>query len=206
MSIIKKTILILGLLFFATNVMSDSQVKFAGGAVDNASTGTVTWANPNLAIGGTNQTYAQATVDGTISHYLYLTNYAFSIPTNSTINGVVVTPMRKSDRISNGGSLDRAVRLITNGVIGSTDRSSTNTYGITDVAEDHGGVSDTWGITLTPTIVNSSGFGTAFSTTKPDPNGQAHIVDVDFIRITVYYTLTSSEILYKRKAKSQSVY
>ena len=206
MSTIKKIILVLIILVSVINAIADSQVKFAGGAVDNTSIGTIAWVNPTLAIGGTNQTYAQATLNGQISHYLYLTNYAFSIPINATIDGVVVTPMRKSDRTSNGGSRDSAVRLITNSVIGSVDRATATIYTITDTVEDHGGNTDTWGVTLTPAIINSARFGVAFAATKASSSGPVHVIDVDFIRITVYYTLPSSGTVYKRKAKPQSVY
>lgn len=194
------------LMVLAGSVLADVQVKFAGGAVDNASIGNNRiWSNPNLATGGTNATYATVIVDGEISHYLYLTNYAFTIPPNATIDGVVVTPMRRSSSTANGGSRDSALRLITNSIIGTVDRATATIYTVTDTTENHGSSTDTWGVVLSPVTINSPTFGTAFAVTKPSSVSSAHTISVDFVRITVYYSLPSSS-RYRRFAKPQFVY
>ena len=178
-------------LFLATWMFADSTNRYAGGAADDASFGTVAWTNPTNAVGITNQTYATATgLDNTSSHYLYVTNYGFAIPTNATINGVVVSPTRKCSNAGNA-SRDTNVFLVVNSVIGTVNRATTTQYTTSDVTEDHGSPTDTWGVVLTPAIVNSPRFGAAFASYKIAAGGAINIT-VDAIKITVYYTLPST--------------
>lgn len=178
-------------LFMGDIAFAYSTNSYAGGVVDNVSTGTVAWTNPQRVVGITNAIYATVGLDNQVSHYLYATNYGFNIPISATINGIVVSPTRKC---SNSGNLsrDNNLRLVTNGVINVTDRATTTPYTLTDVTEDHGGVADTWGIALSPDMVNSTGFGVAFASYKIAP-GSGVTISVDAIRITVYYTMPSGE-------------
>lgn len=182
---------LLMLLCNLSTVFADSISKYAGGAANNTAFGTVNWTNPTNAVGQTNGTYATATgLDNTSSRYLYVTNYGFSIPSNATITGVVVSPTRKTSNAGNA-SYDTNVFLVTNSVIGTVNRATTNFYTIADFTEDHGGSNDTWGVTLTPAIVNSPRFGAVFSSYKIAAGGNVNIT-VDAIKITVYYTLPST--------------
>lgn len=132
--------------------------------------------------------YAIVTIDGSASEYLQCTNYGFAIPLGATINGITVNIERASDRDSNGGSRDEAVRTVKGGVIGTADRASAAVYTTTDTVQPHGGAADMWGQTWTVADINASNFGAAFRTIKPTSNGPEHDVRVDLIEITVDYT------------------
>lgn len=153
--------------------------------------GTRNWSNPNRAY-RTDNSLATAAVDGTTTVYLRCLNYGFSIPSTSTILGVRVNVNRKSNRTSNGGANDAAVRLVTPaGGIGATDRSTATLYTTSLVNEAHGTATDLWGLTtatLTPDVVNAAGFGAAFAATKASSSGSSHTMAVDQISITVDYT------------------
>ena len=195
-------IIILSLLFVATYTFADNTNRWAGGATNNASFGTVAWTTPTNAVGITNLTYATATgLDNTSSQYLYVTNYGFAVPTSATINGVVVSPTRKCSNAVNL-SRDTNVFLVVNSVIGTANRATATQYTTSDVTEDHGGTNDTWGFTLTPADINSPQFGTVFSSYKIAAGVGVNIT-VDAIKITVYYTLAGAR---KRKAIGQTVY
>jgi MSHA biogenesis protein MshQ len=152
-----------------------------------AGVGTVNWTNPARAI-SSNNSYATASVDGTVSRYLVCTGYNFAIPAGATINGITVSVERRSNRTTDGGSRDAAMRLVKAGVIGTTDRSTATTYTTADVTEAHGGATDLWGTAWTPADINAANFGAAFAATKPNAAGPAHAVSVDYVRITIDYT------------------
>jgi hypothetical protein len=150
--------------------------------------GTVAWTSPGSAI-SSDDGYASASVDGETTNYLRCLNYGFSIPFGSTILGIEVHVERKSDRTSNGGSQDASMRLVKAGVIGATDRSSATVYTTGDVIETHGGPGDLWGTTWTPAEINAANFGAAFAAIKASASGPVHLITVDHIAITVYYSL-----------------
>lgn len=146
------------------------------------------WGNPGRAV-SSNDSYATASVDGWYTNYLVCTGYNFSIPAGATINGITVNVERRSSSESNGGSRDEAVRLIKDGAIGTTDRSTGTIYeSDRDVTEPHGGPADLWGTSWTADDINNGEFGVAFQATKPRGNGSPHIISVDAITITVDYT------------------
>lgn len=151
--------------------------------------GTRAWSNPTRAI-SSNNSYATASVDGTTTRFLRCTGYNFAVPVGAIINGITVNVERKSDRTSNGGSRDAAMRVVKAGVIGTTDRSTATTYTTTDVIQAHGGAADLWGAIWTPADINAANFGAAFAATKASSSGPAHIVSVDHMPITVTFTIT----------------
>jgi len=150
--------------------------------------GTRIWSNPSRAI-SSNNSYASKSVDGTTTNYLRCLNYGFTIPATATINGITVNVERKSNRTTNGGSHDAAMRIVKGGVIGTTDRSTATLYTTGDVTEAHGSAADLWGLSWTAADINAATFGAAFAAIKPDPTGNSHTISVDVISITVDYTL-----------------
>ena len=160
----------------------------AGDCSSQGGLGAVAWTSPGSAI-SSNDAYASASVDGQTTNYLRCMNYGFSVPFGSTILGIEVRVERKSDRTSNGGSRDAAVRLVKGGAIQATDRSSASIYTIADQVETHGGPADLWGTTWTPAEINAADFGAAFAAIKPSASGPPHLITVDHIAITVYYSL-----------------
>jgi hypothetical protein len=177
----------------------------SGDCTDDATVGTVSWTSPGNAF-STNATNATASVNGTITHYIKCQNFGFTtsmIPTGSIITGFIVSVLRKSSAITNGGSADSSVRVVKGGAIGATNRATATTYTTSLVSEDHGSSSDLWGNTWTVSDVTDSTFGAAFAATKASATGSAHTISVDSILITVYFippppTLTQRHYIFQQ--------
>ncbi len=159
--------------------------------------GTQAWNRPARAVASDNSYATAATViGGTTSNYLQCTGYNFAIPTNATINGITVNVERKFGSLL-GSAHDTAMRLVIGGAIQVTDRSTATTYTNSDVTEAHGGATDLWGAALMPTDVNNTNFGAAFAATG---SGIASTISVDYISITVDYTVPVSTRFYMQNA------
>lgn len=153
---------------------------------------TVSWGTPGNAFSN-NTTYTTASVDGSATEWLQCTNFGFAIPSSATIDGIVVEAETFSSSTNNGGSSDYQARIVKGGAIGATDRAAVGAYGTSpDVYISHGGSTDKWGETWAASNINASNFGFALSSQKALATGPAHTVSVDFIRITVYFTYTST--------------
>jgi len=161
-----------------------------GTTADDATVGSATWSNPNNSQ-SSNNWYATATIaDNGASHYLKATNFGFSIPTNSTINGILVGIERKMESSSNVVK-DSAVKIVkADGTIGTTNKASTTQYPTTDTYVNYGSSSDLWGETWTVADINDADFGIVLSSyvSYTDVQPTTTTVYVDHIRITVYYT------------------
>lgn len=119
-----------------------------------------------------------------VSETVSLTNFGFTIPGAATIVGVTVEIDRqKQDR--GGQCKDSAVRLKKSGATGANKASATGWPDSYAVAS-YGGPTDLWGLTLTAAEVNNSAFGLDFKVLDAD---QSDVAEVDFIRITVDYTV-----------------
>jgi hypothetical protein len=155
--------------------------------VDYAS-GTVAWASTGNAY-RTDNAYAQVSVDGTTSEYLYCRNFGFALPAGATIQGIVIDVERKSNSTSNGGSRDASVRLVNaGGAVVGNDNATTTLYTTSDLVEAHGSSGNLWGVSWTVADINDADFGVVLAVTKPSSVGAAHSITVDHIRITVYYS------------------
>lgn len=115
------------------------------------------------------------------SHYLAATNFGFSIPGGSTIEGIVVEIEHKESGAA--ACRDNRVRIIKGGVTGSTDKASGTEWPTSDGYGSYGASNDLWGETWTVADINSSGFGVAVSALGLG-GGTA---SVDHVRVTVYY-------------------
>jgi hypothetical protein len=141
----------------------------AGTCVNDAAVGTVAWNAPGNAQGAINGTYSITNSAGMPgawqANYLKATNFGFAIPGAETIVGVVVGIQR---RRSGPSTWDTFVQLVVGGVVSGANRSVGALWpGFSAPALDvFGGAADTWGLALTPAIVNNVGFGCAVA-----PNG-----------------------------------
>ena len=154
--------------------------------VDDATVGTKTWSNPGNAQ-FSDDIYATVSLVGEdISHYLKATNFGFSIPDGSTINGIAIDVERK--RNIAGGSLtsDQSVRIVKGGVITGSDLTNGLSLPTTDTYITYGGSSNLWGTTWTVAQINASDFGFVWSGIGEE--FETATVSIDHIRITVYYT------------------
>ncbi len=129
----------------------------------DSSVGAIDWNNPNNAKTSDN-TYAacQLIVLAQPDSFLLVgTNYGFTIPANAIIRGVQSTLERKaSNNAANRDAFDEYVRLyVANVVTGDNKGALVAPWPTADTSVNYGADGDLWGLTLTPAIVNASGFG-----------------------------------------------
>jgi len=153
-----------------------------GTMADDATVGTVAWSNPDNAKVSDN-VYATATgaVGNYDTHYLEATNFGFSIPSEATINGIVVEFEQKASIAST--VFYSSCRIVKGGSIGLTGTGGAYLT-LTEAYLSMGSPSDLWGESWTPSDINDLGFGTALHINT----GGDNTAYVDHIRITVYYT------------------
>jgi hypothetical protein len=113
--------------------------------------------------------------------FLVVTNFAFSVPSSATINGILVEIERKD--LSNQ-AVDNIVQIVQGGTAGGTNMASASTWPTTEAYQTYGGSSSLWGLSWLPSDINSSNFGVSLQGFSTAVNS----LSVDHIRITVYYT------------------
>lgn len=157
-----------------------------GTTVDDATVGNVAWTNPNN-VQSNDAVYSTSTLVGPqFTHYLNATNFGFTIPTGTTINGITVESEMKKDAVD---IRNLYAKIVKGGVIGTTNKATSNINEIptTEAYETFGGSADLWGLTWTPADINASNFG--FVISSQAQTGSSGTVYIDHIRITVTYTL-----------------
>lgn len=151
-------------------------------AANDTTVGTVDWANPSYAL-GTDTNYATVDTGGSItSHYLKLTNFGFSIPTDATIVGLTVEVTQWAD-FGSGNCHSSSIKFVKAGVVGGSSIGTATNWGGTASIVTYGTANSLAGNTLTPADINDSGFGVAISVT-----GDGAIANVNNVTINVYYT------------------
>lgn len=146
-----------------------------GANVDRA--GNTAWLTPENVV-------SDNAVDTTVvvpSDYLVTSGYGFTIPTNSTILGVTVRV--EASETGTGGSnyIPQLHSNTTPTLIGSA-KSAVSVSGATKAISTSGGVADLWSATLTPAIVNDSGFGVSLWS-----DDTTNTLLVDFVTIAIEY-------------------
>lgn len=178
------------LLLACATGMGDSVTNGAGSASTDSRVGSVDWTNPNgVTTGPGGGDTAKATMGASqSSYYLVATNFGFSIPGGSVIDGIVAEFQRQG-QISE--VLDAGVRIVKNGAMGDGDKSA-GSWPTNQTFSSYGGIADLWGETWSLGDINSSGFGMAIAAT----NTATHIgfAKVNYIRITVHYTIIDGDL------------
>lgn len=154
-------------------------------ADDNTgSFGSVSWVGVTNAE-ASDGVFATASIGvGNPSHLIKSSGHGFSVPGTATILGIKVEVGAKAS----GNSHDFKCFLVKGGTVqtGGTNQAANTALTTTLTNYTYGSSSDLWGGSWTPSDVNASNFGAAWSATSPAfPN---NTVSVDYIRITVYYS------------------
>lgn len=126
------------------------------------------------------------------SQDLYAQTFGFSIPTGSTINGVIVAV----EKAQSGSAIrDTEVKLLndSSSKIGSNYADTGTNWNGSDTVKTYGSSTDLWGATLTPAIVNSSNFGLTFSCFDTSATTTRN-ANIDQITMEVYYTPPASTL------------
>lgn len=164
--------------------------KYPGTSANDSSIGITDWYNTNNIIGNTTSRAGVGLLSGDISKYLKALNYGFSIPINSTIDGIKVE-VEKDGNVDY--SQDNSVRIVKGGSITGDDKANTDAWKGPFQQEyvAYGGETDLWGETWTANDINNSDFGLVFSCKNTSASTFFHSA-VYNIRITVYYTESST--------------
>lgn len=123
---------------------------------------------------------------GNFTDYLVATDFGFSIPSGTIINGILVE-VERSD--PNGHTSEYSVRIIKGNTIGTSDRATGAAFPLTDDYAFYGSPGDLWGETWNSEDINDNGFGIAIAAQKSS-NGSTK-GEIDDIRITVYYSFST---------------
>jgi hypothetical protein len=169
---------------------------------DDATVGIVAWTNPDNAKVSDN-VYATAvlTNNNVQSHWLKATNFGFSIPSGSTITGIVIEGEYKNS--TNDNCYMNAKMYKTGSLIGTLKQLLTqNTSEAYRNLYAAGGTTYLWGTSWTADDINNSGFGVGFSSFAA--TGTGYTVSVDHIRITVYYTTAGTTTNFIESARCGS--
>jgi hypothetical protein len=150
-----------------------------GSTVDRAA-GTA-WGTPT-AIQADDTTYSLQGAAG-VTDYLIGSVYGFAVPTNATIVGVTVVVSASETGTASGAYTVRLNSAATPTLIGTAKGPITVT-GTTQTASSNGSSTDLWGATLTPAIVNATGFGVSLYS-----DDTVNVHSIDYITVEVFYTL-----------------
>lgn len=165
---------------------------------DMTGTGSMAWSNVANLTGTPNSTFATVSLaDLGSSNYLAGKNFGFAIPTGSTINGILVEYYDLSTPFTPGNLSNTA--LTKNGT------SVTGTSKLITIAggwQSFGGSTDLWGTTWTPAEINSSNFGAGLQAADDASGCQ---LEVDAMRVTIYYTPLTTAPFRKDIHRSQEV-
>ena len=153
---------------------SPSATGFNDPAADTARAGTPP-GNPANAY-GSDDTYSDLR---DITQHDYFT-YNFCIPDGATIQGVEVRTEWHTTKLTDTGFLTLQLRDNA-GLLVGTSKTTPTIDGTTDVTHTLGGAADTWGASLTDTIVRDGNFGVSLLYTKTAGGGgnKAYVDNVD---------------------------
>lgn len=113
--------------------------------------------------------------------------YGFSIPTTATIDGFELLVERKRGNTGTGTCTDNTVQIHNGTTTVGTNKSTAVVFPTSDTNITYGGSTDKWGLTYTPTDVNTTNFRVQFIIDMSVTSGTVE-AQFDFIQMTIYYT------------------
>lgn len=151
-----------------------------------------TWGNPNniKADDGSNAT-AGLDDEYIYSYRLKATNFGFSLPAGATIDGILVE-IERSASAATVIDCYRVQLLDAAGALVGDNKADVGTFWTTTpTIKEFGGATDKWNATPTEAMVEDADFGVVLTF----HNGISYsVAQVDFIRMTVYYTVAVAYI------------
>lgn len=144
------------------------------------------WTNPGNVVSDNATDATCAAPDANGSDYLVARNFPLNIPTGATIIGVLVR-VEASEHTAGTEPLLAQLQNDSAALIGSS-KSTSNGGSISGTAKavyTYGSISDLWGATLTPAILNDADFGVRlwFAT--------AHDIRIDYVTLQVEYRIAA---------------
>jgi hypothetical protein len=124
---------------------------------------------------------------GYYTDYLYASNFSFSLPTNSTVDGIEVRIERYA---TDGEAKDYRVSLVNQeATVTTEDKSNPSNWSSSDPNSytTYGSSTNLWEETWTYSDINDSDFGIGLSAIGTNPD-DGSFINVDNIQMKVYYT------------------
>lgn len=149
----------------------------SGTSVDRAAA--TAWTSPGNVVSDN----ATDTTCAVPCDYLVTSTYGFGVPSTATILGVTVEVEASETGTGNSNYVVQLISAATPTLIGNPT-SAITINGTTKAISTSGGAANLWGATLTPAIVNASGFGAVVYSTDA-----TNTLAIDFTRITVTYAV-----------------
>ena len=179
--------------------MADTGATNPGTLINDSSQGTKTWQGAtNAQTSNNSRSFCFSMYNNTTTQYLKVTNFGFSIPTDATIDGILVEVERRAT--SSDALKDLEVFIVkSDGNYGSENKADTGTtWPTSDAYVSYGNSTDLWSESWSYTDINDTDFGVGFRAigAASANNDQP---EVDHIRITVYYTETVAGVTRKIK-------
>lgn len=183
---LRRTLFISALLFPSFCFALTAGPNYAGTAANDTSSGTVAWTDPTNATASDDVRATITTGASNISNYIKATNFGFSVPAGSTIDGILVEIEEDRNGQENGSGRESGIKIVkADGTIGTTNKSTGAALPTTDTFVSYGGAADLWGEAWTSTDTNDVDFGAVFNVWGVTNTGQQV---VDSFRITITYT------------------
>jgi len=163
--------------------MASTGFTICGTGANNTDVGTEAWANPGniTADDATNASGAASSKDEQMN-FLVGSNFGFSIPTGSTIDGIEAR-LQASDPVG-GAGITHVIIYKDNSTPGNDLETGETGVAGTPTNYDYGSSSQLWGLTWTAAEINSSDFQLRISMN----GGVAGEPAVDFLAVNVHYT------------------
>ncbi|MBS2014676.1 MAG: hypothetical protein JST00_17445 [Deltaproteobacteria bacterium] len=116
------------------------------------------------------------------SSFLRLTGFAFGLPADAVVKGL---SLRIRRRAAAGVVRDREIRLSNGGVLVGADKKESDPWPSAFGDRIYGGATDLWAATLSPAVLDASGFGVAIKA-RLDGVASAEAA-IDAVTLTVHY-------------------
>ncbi len=162
-------------------------------AIDSTTPPGSSWSIPTNVFLSDDSRALASVAAGTITHYLNVTNFSFSIPTGvTTIDGIQVDVENYYYSVGGGSNSTLQLKLVKNGVISGNENNISIKSNCCDATAERynstGNSSYLWGQAWTPSDINNANFGVSVIATSD----KDETVYIDHIRITVYYSECSN--------------
>jgi hypothetical protein len=160
------------------------------------STGTGTaWGAPTNVFSDNDSraTLAGSASAAVVSQTLNVTNFGFAIPANAIIGGIQCSIARHRTGGLAGEVQDTSLRLLKAGVETGNNLGAADTnWPTSETIANYGSVTELWNTTWNASQINASNFGIAFVIDISQGFLTARTAQVDYVQLTVTYTIPGS--------------
>lgn len=170
------------------------QVPTALGGISNTGTSTTRSTSgsvTDLQVSDNSYYRAIYTGAGTNSFSFRANTFNFTIPGTATINGFELLIERKRGNTGTGSCVDNTIQICNISTPVGTNKSTGTAFPTTDTNITYGGPTDMWGLSYTPSDVNSANFQVQIKVDTSVTSGTVE-AQFDLVQMTVYYTAGAS--------------